>query len=78
MIFSFPSDFILSKVVTISFPRGNICIGVHGGYLDFTPLNGYLNLPELLQGKSVVNDNDNDNDNILFHHIIQIYITDLQ
>ncbi len=44
MIISFIYYVALSKFVDSSFPQCNVHIGVHGGCLAFTPLDGYLKL----------------------------------
>ncbi len=47
MIISFIYYVALSKFVDSSFPQCNAHTGVKGGYLAFTPLEGYLKLWEL-------------------------------
>ncbi len=37
----------LSKFGNSSIPQHNVQTGVQGGCLAFTPLDGYLNLPQL-------------------------------
>ncbi len=47
MISSFLYYVTFSKFVNSSFPQCNVHTGVQGGYLAFTPLDGYLKLWEL-------------------------------